>query len=230
MQTKPDRLFLDSAGILSLIAATALAIGAQAPAYLLQPHDSIFMMSIPTLFRVVAGVFFILSLLCLFGKAGKMQAAWMAWLATNLGVFWLGLFWSSHGNLSGYFANLPDAFGISARMAGIGAGAMLGFLFLGSCLCLVWIWREEKVDRAVDARKMFCPACGGHIKFAARNAGQQIACPHCQAGIVLQAAGTLKMVCVLCGGHVEFPAHAAGQKIKCPHCKNDITLKAPKAV
>lgn len=229
MQTKPDHLFLDSAGILSLIAAAALAISTCVPAYLhfQQPHDPIFMMSLRTLFWLAAGVIFILSLLCLFGKPSKMQAAWMVWLTTNLGVVWLGLFWSSRGSLSGYFANFPDAFGISARLAAIGSGPMLGCLFLGSCFYLIWSWREARLDRAADARKMLCPACGGHIKFAARDAGQQIDCPHCQASIVLQRVGTLKMTCVLCGGHVEFPAHALGQKIQCPHCAKTITLFNP---
>ena len=55
--------------------------------------------------------------------------------------------------------------------------------------------------------KMICPACGGHVKFAAQNIGQQIPCPHCRAAITLrQPDENLKMTCVLCGGHVEFPA------------------------
>ena len=40
-------------------------------------------------------------------------------------------------------------------------------------------------DAAAGLMKMSCPACGGHVKFAAQNIGQQISCPHCQAAITL---------------------------------------------
>jgi hypothetical protein len=77
---------------------------------------------------------------------------------------------------------------------------------------------------AAGLMKMFCPACGGHLKFAAKNVGQQIPCPHCQKAITLREADEkLKMTCILCGGHVEFPPHAIGQKISCPHCAKSIT-------
>ena len=227
MKTKPGRLFLDSAGVLSLIVATALVIGNWTPTYIQQPHDPIFMISVHTLFWIVAGIAFVMALICLFGRHSGLQIGLIAWLTTIWETYWLALFWNGGGNLNGYFANFPDAFGISARWAGIDAEVVLGYLFIGSYFCLIWLWRQEKLDKAVDARKMFCPACGGHIKFAAQEAGQQIACPHCETSIVLQAAGTLKMTCVLCGGHIEFPAHSLGQRILCPHCAKAITLLKP---
>lgn len=73
--------------------------------------------------------------------------------------------------------------------------------------------------------KMSCPACGGRVKFAVQNIGQQISCPHCQAAITLRKPEEkLRMTCVLCRGSIEFPAHALGQKISCPHCAKTITL------
>jgi DNA-directed RNA polymerase subunit RPC12/RpoP len=75
--------------------------------------------------------------------------------------------------------------------------------------------------------KMVCPACGGHVQFAAPNVGQQILCPHCQKEMALREPENLKMTCVLCGGHIEFPPHAVGQKINCPHCAKSITLLRP---
>jgi DNA-directed RNA polymerase subunit RPC12/RpoP len=72
-----------------------------------------------------------------------------------------------------------------------------------------------------------CPACGGHIEFAAQNLGQEIPCPHCQKTITLHKPDLLKMACFFCHGHIEFPTHAIGTKMACPHCKMNITLKAP---
>jgi len=41
-------------------------------------------------------------------------------------------------------------------------------------------------DAIEGLMKMVCPACGGHVKFAVQNIGQQIPCPHCQASIILR--------------------------------------------
>lgn len=228
MQTKIDRVFIYSAGALLLLAATALLVSTWTPAYYIQyPHDPVFGISIRTLFWLVAGICFTVSLICLFGKNSKWQAALVAYLATGFGIYWLGLYWGGGGNLSGYFANFPTAFGISASAACVFATMILGYLFLGGYLCLIWLWRQERLENAVESRKMLCPACGGHIKFAAQNVGRQIDCPHCKTTIVLQTADTLKMTCVLCGGNIEFPAHSLGQKIPCPHCAKIIPLLKP---
>ena len=122
-------------------------------------------------------------------------------------------------------------------------GYILGFipfgLALGTCGAAVYLLfsaqartarltRVRQRDAAAGLMKMVCPACGGHVQFAAVNAGQQIPCPHCQAAIALrQPDASLKMTCVLCGGHIEFPPHAVGQKIDCPHCAKTITLLRP---
>jgi DNA-directed RNA polymerase subunit RPC12/RpoP len=227
MQVKAERLFLDPGAIVFLTAATALVVSNLAPAYLGYPHDPVFMVSIRALFWIGAGAFLLVSLACLFGKESKLWILCVTWVATNLGVYWLGLLWCGGGNLSGYFATFPDAFGVSARAVSIAAELAVGYLLLGGWFCLIWLWRRERLDKAAASRKMTCPACGGHIQFAWQNAGRHVACPHCRAAIVLLADDTLKMTCVLCGGHLEFPAYALNRKIKCPHCMGDITLKAP---
>jgi DNA-directed RNA polymerase subunit RPC12/RpoP len=117
------------------------------------------------------------------------------------------------------------------------------YLMLGSYAAAVSFWfsADARTARLAGARqlaarrdataglmKMFCPACGGHVKFTAQNIGQQIPCPHCRVAIILRKPDeNLKMSCVLCGGHVEFPPHALGQTIDCPHCAKTITLSRP---
>jgi DNA-directed RNA polymerase subunit RPC12/RpoP len=85
--------------------------------------------------------------------------------------------------------------------------------------------RTAQRDAASGLIRMTCPACGGHVRFASQNLGQQIPCPHCQSAIFLSNPEEyFKMTCVLCKGHVEFPPHALGRKIPCPHCAKTITL------
>jgi uncharacterized paraquat-inducible protein A len=74
---------------------------------------------------------------------------------------------------------------------------------------------------------MSCPSCGIHIRFAGKNLGQKIPCPHCQTSITLRRPDLLKMACFFCHGHIKFPPHAIGEKISCPHCNMGITLKEP---
>jgi DNA-directed RNA polymerase subunit RPC12/RpoP len=104
---------------------------------------------------------------------------------------------------------------------------LLWFL-LGSCVASVnLLWLEDSIPQPAETRKMTCPGCGIHIRFALQNLGQRIPCPHCQKIITLREPDLLKMVCLYCKQDVEFPPHAIGQKIRCPHCKNGMTLKEP---
>jgi DNA-directed RNA polymerase subunit RPC12/RpoP len=76
-------------------------------------------------------------------------------------------------------------------------------------------------------QKMFCPSCGGKIKFASQDLGRKIPCPLCKTTLTLRAPENLKMACSFCKDHIEFPAHALGQKIPCPHCNMTVILKEP---
>jgi hypothetical protein len=130
---------------------------------------------------------------------------------------WLGI--HPQGTFLGM---LTDPLKLAGTFAGFMAG-WLPFVFVGISYTVVidsWLG-----SRRENFAKMSCPACGGHIRFAAQNAGQAIPCPHCRKTITLRQPDNLKMSCFFCQGHIEFPPHALGQKIPCPHCKMDITLK-----
>ena len=130
--------------------------------------------------------------------------------------------------MQGYLGGMADVLGVSTRtLAGLLA-VTVGYLFIGSLICLTLAWRFERMKRANPGIKIACAQCGGHIEFFLRNLGQKISCPHCQTRITLRKPEeNLRMACFFCQGHIEFPAHASGQKIPCPHCKMDITLKEP---
>lgn len=173
------------------------------------------------------------ALICLFGRRIELRLALVAWMSTNFVVYWIGLLslgchpqWSAIGTLTDPLQIARGHIGAFLRVAPAG-------LVVGSYGLLLWLWFGRKVlqrrQQAADSLKMFCPSCGGHIKFASTNLGQKSPCPHCQTSITLHKPDEkLKMSCFFCQEHIAFPAHALGTKMPCPHCQKDITLIEPK--
>ncbi len=232
--------FIYTAGGILLAAALSRFLIAAGNAQVLALPDP--MLGIPLRVAVLlVGAFeLVVALICLFGKRVGLQLGWLAWLGTNYIVFWIGLAWQHCSPQGACIGSLTDPLWLYHGSAGYVLQFLPFCLALGSYAAVVSLLfsREARTARLAEARqtaarrdataglmKMFCPACGGHVKFAAQNIGQQISCPHCKATITLRKSDEdLKMSCVLCGGHVEFPAHAIGQKIPCPHCAKTITL------
>jgi hypothetical protein len=177
---------------------------------------------------LVGAIELAVALVCLFGKRASLQATLILWLALNYGVFRAGLYsmgvhadWTCVGSLT-------DPLKLARGTSGLAVSYVLpGYLLAGSGLALLWPWWRRKFPPKSAFTKMFCPGCGGHIKFAVLNLGQNVPCPHCKITVTLRRPESLKMNCYFCKGHIEFPAHALGTKMPCPHCKRDITLKEP---
>jgi DNA-directed RNA polymerase subunit RPC12/RpoP len=177
---------------------------------------------------VIGAIEAAVALYSLFGSQTALQVAWLGWLTANFVFFrFLLLLVRSHPQAT-CIGSLTDPLHLSRGMPGlIMTGALLYFL-LGSCVASVnLLWLEDQIPQPAETRKMTCPGCGIHIRFALQNLGQRIPCPHCQRIITLREPDLLKTVCLYCKQHIEFPAHAIGQKIRCPHCKNEIPLKEP---
>ena len=203
------------------------------------------LLGIPLRYAVllVGGFELAVALICLFGKRTGLQLGWLAWLGTNYVVVWVGLVWQHCSPQGTCIGSLTDPLWIHHGITGNIFTYLPFGLVLGSYAAVASLWfsRHARTARMAEARrvtdvrdaaagltKMACPACGGHVKFTAKNIGQQVPCPHCQATIALcKPDENLKMICVLCGGHIEFPPHAIGSKIPCPHCTKNITLLKP---
>jgi len=242
---QPDWIvyFVLSAGFILLAGALNRFLIAAGDAQVLALPDP--MLGIPLRYAVLAvgALELVVALICLFGKRVGLQIGWLAWLSTNYVVFWIGLVWQHCPPQGACIGSLTDPLRIYHGTTGYIFEFLPFCLALGSYAAAVsfWLSADARTARLAAARqlvaqrdatagllKMFCPACGGHVKFAAQNVGQQIPCPHCKINITLRKPDEkLKMTCVLCGGHVEFPVHAVGQKISCPHCAKTITLLNP---
>lgn len=237
------KFFVYSAGGILLAAGLIRFIIASGNGQVLALSDPI--LGIPLRYAVLAVgcIELTVAMICLFGQQVRLQTAWLAWLVSNYAVLWIGLL-LTHCQIQGTcLGGLTDPLLLARGMTGYIAQLMPFYLVLGSYAAAhrLWFSKEGRMVNLAAARqlvaqqdataglmKMFCPSCGGHVKFATQNTGQQIACPHCQVVIILRKMDEeLKMTCVLCGGNIEFPAHALGQKIQCPHCAKNITLLKP---
>jgi DNA-directed RNA polymerase subunit RPC12/RpoP len=199
-------------------------------------------LGIPLRYAVLAvgGIELAVALTCVFGRRIGLQIGWLTWLGTGYVVFWIGLVCQHFSPQGSCIGSLTDPLLLHQGTTGYIFALMPFGLILGSYATAgtYWLAPKARTARSAEARehtarrdaasgliRMTCPACGGHVKFASQNLGQQIPCPHCQAAILLSNPEEyFKMTCVLCNGHVEFPPHALGHKIPCPHCAKTITL------
>lgn len=219
--------FIKSAGAILLFSALVRFLIVTGNAPLLSLPDPALGIPLRYAVLIVGAIELIVALICLFGKKIYFQTGWLAWLGTNFVAFQAGLFWMHCHPQATCIGSLTDPLRLSRGTSGFILATLPICLMLGSYAALIQLWIGRTSRLAANSVKISCPACGGHIKFAAKNLGRKIPCPHCQTAIVLQTSGTLKMSCVLCGGHIAFPTHAIGQKIPCPHCAKTITLLNP---
>jgi hypothetical protein len=221
------KLFIYVAGGILLVAASIRFVIAAGSAQVLALPEP--MLGIPIRYAVlmVGGLELAAALICLFGKQPGLQAAWLAWLATNFVVYRISLLWMNFHPQATCIGSLTDPFHLSHGMTGFVIGIMPLFLLVGGYAAMVWVWLQGRLPQTIESAKMACHACGIHIEFAIQYLGRKIPCPHCQTAITLRRPENLKMSCSFCREHIEFPSHALGQIIPCPHCKMDITLNEP---
>lgn len=229
MSQKLTRAFVLSAGGLLLAAALARFFIFVENSPLLHRPDALLGIPLQLGVVLVGGVELGVALACLFGTRTGLQAALLAWASLNYLVFRIGLVWMGVHQEWTCIGSLTDPLHLArGNSGGTTSYVIPSYLLVGSFAALLWPWLRRVFPPASAFAKMSCPGCGGHIKFARHNLGQEIPCPHCKAGIILRKPENLKMSCYFCHGHIEFPSHALGTKMPCPHCRKDITLKEPK--
>jgi len=215
------RPYIYTTGVLLLATASALLLANLMP----RPMDSIpikdpiFITNISNIFWIICGIMTAMSLFCLYGRTQKLQLDIILWLAINILIGYIALFYMNIKGINGYLGYMTQAFNLSAPAITVLLMIAIAYLFIGSATLAIYLHTHPQL-------KMACPACGGHIEFSPKNTGQQTHCPLCRTSITLRKHDELiKMTCFYCQEHIEFPTHALGQKIPCPHCGKTIALK-----
>jgi hypothetical protein len=220
------RLVLNVTGAGLLAAAVMLLAGYLGNSRFTAPADPVLQVSTRWVFGGFGGLCVGLAAACLLAKSTRLVAGLLLWMGINAAIYVLGCHWVGHATMGLYLMPLESTFGLPLWLGRWLLGALLISLLFAGGYPLLWPRLRRGLGLA-EYLKMFCPACGGHIKFDLRNLGQMILCPHCQAAVTLRRPENLKIACGFCLGHVEFPTHALGRKIACPHCKRRLALELP---
>ena len=178
---KRIRYFILSAGVILLAAALSRFLIAAGNAQVMDLPEPL--LGIPLRYAVLAvGAFeLVVALVCLFGRRVGLQIGWLAWLGTNYIVFWIGLLMMHvhpqatciggltnlllvHHGTTGYVLQfLPFGLAIGSY------AATFSILFSADARTARLAGARQlaaRRDETAGLMKMFCPACGGHVKFA----------------------------------------------------------------
>lgn len=145
---KAGRLFLYSAGTLLLVTGFAKLISSFGNGAILQTRDPLFGMKFGALFQFSSGVEMAIALICIFGKKAWFSSGSVAWLATSLLFYRIGMVLVGYHRPCSCMGNLTDALYISPETADIIAKVILAYLLVGSYTMLVWLWWQNHTHSA----------------------------------------------------------------------------------
>jgi hypothetical protein len=133
-----------SAGAILVFTGIAKVLSALGSAHILQNTDPIFGLQFDNL-MLIAGVWELgIAGVCLFSKSQILTAILVAWLATNLLLYRLVLFWIGWQRPCSCLGNLTDALHIPPQTVDGAMKIVLGYLLIGSYATLFWLWKEKR--------------------------------------------------------------------------------------
>jgi hypothetical protein len=144
--------FIRSAGLLLLITGTAKLTSVFGHARILQVAVPYFGISFRWLF-VIAGVLeMIVAGVCLFNDKPRVQAALIAWLATNFMLYRVGLLLIGYHKPCPCLGNLTDVLHLSPEAADNLVKCSLFYLLIGSYATILLLWTQGKNQLACARR------------------------------------------------------------------------------
>lgn len=142
--TKIIRAFIHSGGVLLLATSIAKLISASGTARILQNPDPILFIPFRYVFLIVGVLELIIAIVCFWGKQVGLQVSLVAWLATNVIFYRLGLLCVGYNKPCPCLGNLTDALHIPPQIADTAMKIILAYLLIGSYATLFWLWRQGK--------------------------------------------------------------------------------------
>jgi hypothetical protein len=145
MQQKVSLLFMRSvAAILLLTAAAKLTTSVGSSRALLLP-DPILVLPFHHVFWIAGVLELLVALVCILAKEARVKACAVAWLATCLVIYRVGLLWIGYRMPCSCLGNLTDSLHVSPRGADMIMKVVLAYLLAGSYAALLMQRRRERV-------------------------------------------------------------------------------------
>jgi hypothetical protein len=182
MQTKAIRIFTNSAGAVLLALSIAKLFALWGNFGLVQPRDPVLLISMRTIFWILAACELGVALACLFGRQAWLKLAVVFWLSSILVIYQVAFLSTPHHNFSFYLASLARAFDVTPDAAYLFLRIVFVSLWFGSAGLLIWLWCGSR-----GFLKCACENCGEHISFPLEGISRRITCPHCAAKTTLRA-------------------------------------------
>ena len=143
MKQKYNNSFIRSAGVVFAISGSAKVLSAHGTAKILTVADPILGLQFGHLMLLVGALELIGAAACLSGRLLHQTTVMVAWFATNVFAYRLGLWWIGWHRPCSCLGNVTDAVHISPQAADMAMRVILAYLLIGSYATLFWLWRQR---------------------------------------------------------------------------------------
>lgn len=145
MKFKFKSIFAYSASLLFGITAIAKIVSSYGSAKVLRIHDPVFGVSFHQMFLYAGFLELIVSAVCLFTTNVKLKNILIAWMATSIMIYRIGILCIGYHNPScPCLGSLTDALHIAPQMADNVMEGVLAYLVIGSYSILFSLWFEKR--------------------------------------------------------------------------------------
>jgi hypothetical protein len=142
-------VFTFMSGLVLGVVSIAKLVSSFGSAKVLLNRDPLIGIEYQKLFILAGAAEMSVALICFFASSSTLKATLVAWLATCLAIYRLGLTWIGYTQPCNCLGSLTGALHISTRIADTAMKIVLSYLLLGSYIILIWLWtvkRQYEVD------------------------------------------------------------------------------------
>jgi hypothetical protein len=143
------RSFILSGGTLLLGTSVAKFLSICGSARILQNPDPILIIPFRYVFLTAGLLELFVAIICIFGKRVGLQISLVAWLATIIFIYRVGLLLVNYHKPCACLGNLTDALNISPQTADTAMKIILAYLLIGSYAALFSLWNENRKTRTL---------------------------------------------------------------------------------
>jgi hypothetical protein len=133
-----------SAGVILAFTGIAKMLSALGDAPILQSHDPLLIFEFRHLMLAAGALELVIAGFCLLNKSQAVAMILVAWLATNLLIYRLGLRWVGWHLPCSCLGRFTDAIHFSPQTADMAMKTILAYLLVGSYGTLFWLWRQRR--------------------------------------------------------------------------------------